>query len=97
MISNFQPIPLSQLVEVNPPTFKASIEADAFVSFIPMQDVSENGQWVSKQVKKLKEINSGYTPFQEGDILFAKITPCMENGKGCHAVGLVNGIGFGTT
>ena len=30
-------------------------------------------------------------------MLFAKITPCMENGKGAIATGLYNGIGFGST
>jgi type I restriction enzyme S subunit len=62
-----------------------------------MADVSESGQWTNHQVRRLSEIRNGYTPFQEGDLLFAKITACMENGKGAHAVGLANGIGFGAT
>jgi type I restriction enzyme S subunit len=45
----------------------------------------------------MDEIDPGFTPFQEGDVLFAKITPCMENGKGLLARGLVNGVGFGST
>ena len=43
------------------------------------------------------EVKSGYTPFREGDILLAKITPCFENGKGAIAKGLSNGVGFGST
>jgi type I restriction enzyme S subunit len=38
-----------------------------------------------------------YTPFAENDILWAKITPCMQNGKSCIVRGLQNGIGFGST
>ena len=52
---------------------------------------------VSLSSRKLAEVQKGYTPFAEGDILWAKITPCMENGKSCIASGLVNGVGFGST
>lgn len=62
-----------------------------------MQDVSEDGDWTGHQTRRFSEVSVGYTPFSEGDVLFAKITPCMENGKGTHARGLVNGIGFGST
>jgi type I restriction enzyme S subunit len=43
------------------------------------------------------EVRTGYTWFAEGDVLFAKITPCMENGKALIARGLIDGIGFGST
>ena len=52
---------------------------------------------VNLSSRKLAEVQKGYTPFAEGDILWAKITPCMENGKSCIASGLVNGVGFGST
>jgi type I restriction enzyme S subunit len=88
---------MTELAAINPPVSLPHLDPDELVSFIPMSDVSETGQWVIRQTRRLHTIKSGYTPFQEGDVLFAKITPCMENGKGCHAVGLVNGVGFGTT
>lgn len=47
--------------------------------------------------RPLSEVQRGYTPFAEGDILWAKITPCMQNGKSCIVRGLQNGIGFGST
>jgi type I restriction enzyme S subunit len=43
------------------------------------------------------EVKRGYTAFLENDVLFAKITPCMENGKQAIATGLIGGVGFGTT
>jgi len=45
----------------------------------------------------LEEVKKGYTPFREGDVLFAKITPCMENGKMAVVPPLKNGLGFGST
>jgi type I restriction enzyme S subunit len=75
----------------------SDLPLDAEVSFIPMGDVSEDGEWRQRQTRKLLEVQSGFTAFREGDVLFAKITPCMENGKGAHVVGLQHGIGFGST
>lgn len=90
-------IPLVEIAEINPAKGHLSLDESAEVSFIPMQDVTDNAQWIGNQTRQLKEVNKGYTYFEEGDILFAKITPCMENGKGCLAVGLKNGVGFGST
>lgn len=87
---------ISEAAFVNPPLTRA-ITPEQEVSFIPMADVSDTGKWVGNQIRKQREVAVGYTPFEEGDVLFAKITPCMENGKGCHAIGLVNGIGYGST
>ena len=58
------------------------------VSFVPMSAVSENGQIYTSETKEYDEVKTGFTYFSERDVLFAKITPCMENGKGAVAVGL---------
>ena len=89
--------PFSEIANVNPPTPATGLSPFNFISFIPMQDVDEEGNWVYRQTRKLINCSGGYTPFTEGDVLFAKITPCMENGKGCHAIDLVNGFGMGST
>ena len=67
------------------------------VSFVPMTAISENGVIKTSEKKDYDEVKVGFTYFAENDVLFAKITPCMENGKGAVAVGLCNGIGFGST
>jgi|SRR5699024_4961215 len=41
--------------------------------------------------------SKGYTRFMEEDVLWAKITPCMQNGKCAIAKGLMNGFGYGST
>jgi len=47
--------------------------------------------------RKLSEVRKGYTSFVDGDLIFAKITPCMENGKLAIVRNLTEGIGFGST
>ncbi len=67
------------------------------VSFVPMEDITEDGLWVNND--RLIEFSDGkgYTYFENNDVLVAKITPCFENGKGALVNGLENGRGFGST
>ena len=76
---------------------EARLEDELEVSFCPMPYVSELGDIKTDETKLYKDVKSGFTYFAEEDILFAKITPCMENGKGAIARNLKNGIGFGST
>lgn len=86
---------LGDVCIVNPKAAPISDETE--VSFIPMQCVSENGKIDTTDIRKYSEVKKGFTSFKENDVLFAKITPCMENGKGAIARGLKNGIGAGST
>ena len=67
------------------------------VSFIPMPAVSEDGYLVDMTDEEYGKVKKGFTYFENNDVLFAKITPCMENGKGAIVHGLTNGIGMGST
>ncbi len=67
------------------------------VSFVPMQKVSETGDIDVSEIKLFREVKKGFTAFRDGDVLLAKITPCLENGKGAIAKGMFNGVGFGST
>jgi type I restriction enzyme S subunit len=60
-----------------------------------VDDVS--GTIAKPEHREIASVWKGYTRFAEGDVLFAKITPCMENGKAAIAQGLINGLGFGST
>jgi len=67
-------------------------------SFIPMQAVDDRtGTIIDLQIRPYGEVKRGYTYFEENDVLMAKITPSMENGKAAIARNLIDGIGFGTT
>ena len=68
------------------------------VSFIPMPLISEGYKNEhSFEIKKWKNVKTGFTHFAEGDIGVAKITPCFENKKSVIFNGLQNGLGAGTT
>lgn len=71
---------------------------DLPITFVPMAYVdAEKGVIAQTEERPLKSVRKGFTPFSEGDVLFAKITPSMENGKSAIALELLNGRGFGST
>ena len=90
--------PLGARVEVNPRVDVSALPTGTSVGFIPMDAVSDQatGEYTIATVL-LEEVNKGYTRFLNGDVLWAKITPCMQNGKSCVVTGLPNGVGFGST
>ena len=90
---------LSDVCTVNPKKADTKDLPDELeVSFFPMPALSEiYGEITDPQTRLLKEVRSGFTNFSEGDVVFAKITPCMENGKSAVVGKLVNDIGYGTT
>lgn len=84
--------------DFNPPKSELSyLHEETLVSFLPMEAIGEDGSLNLDREKTIGELEGGYTYFRDGDIAFAKITPCYENGKGALMRGLTNGIGFGTT
>src|SRR3989338_2267288 len=90
---------LGEVCKVNPTKSEIKdIPDDTFVSFVPMSAVSETSQRIEEQEdRKFAEVKKGYTYFRKGDILFAKITPSMENGKVALANNLKNETGFAST
>ena len=89
---------LGECCELNPKKGNDTrLRSGLEVSFVPMPAVSENGRIDPSEIRQYDDVKSGFTYFAENDVLIAKITPCMENGKGAVAVGLTNGIGFGST
>jgi type I restriction enzyme, S subunit len=89
---------LSEVAQINPPNPTELPADDALVSFVPMASVEALRDHLdASEVRPWHEVRKGYTRFQDGDVLFAKITPCMENGKAAVARGLTNGLGAGST
>ena len=88
---------IGDLCVLNPRKSELENMKNIEVSFIPMQNVSENGDIDVSEIRLLNDVKKNFTYFKDNDVLFAKITPCMENGKGTVAKGLKNNIGFGST
>ena len=89
---------LGEVCAVNPRAMRTRSSDDMLVSFVPMAAVDERlGAITVRQERPLSEVSKGFTSFKDGDVLFAKITPCMENGKAALAGNLINGIGRGST
>ena len=89
---------LCEVAELNPRLDKSAHTGNPMVSFVPMPRVEAGTGTIDvSQTRSLEEVKKGYTPFREGDVLFAKITPCMENGKMAVVPPLKNDLGFGST
>lgn len=92
----FTSVVLTKVARLNPRTDFAHLESAA-ISFVPMEAVSDDmGEADCTATRPADEAKS-YTPFQEGDVISAKITPCMENGKAAVLRELVGGYGYGST
>lgn len=85
---------LKEIINFNP-SYK--IEKKQSYTNIPMAALSTDGMYIDENEISVEDKSTG-THFKNGDVLFAKITPCLENGK----TGLVtclkeNEIGNGST
>ena len=89
---------LSEVAEVNPRRGALVVDDDLPVSFVPMEAVDDVlGRITAATEKTFSEVKKGYTAFVDHDVIFAKVSPCMQNGKHAVATGLRNGLGFGST
>ena len=72
---------LAEVAELNP-VLAETLKNDELVSFIPMSAVTaETASTSAGEARTYSAVSKGYTPFLNGDLLVAKITPCFENGK----------------
>ncbi len=90
---------LSEISSINPPKAEIkNVDDNVEVSFIEMASVGADGDVTCKEDRPLNELRQGsYTYFRENDIILAKITPCMENGKCAIVTGLTNQLGMGSS
>ena len=90
---------LGEVCGINPRRPKSfNRPLNALTTFVPMAVVDEKTGTIARpEVVPYSKVSKGYTYFEENDVLFAKITPCMQNGKHVIARDLIDGSGFGTT
>lgn len=90
-MSNWKTYKLSDFAEINPRIY---LKQGNEYSFVEMKDLDATFKYVTPSAKK--ELKGG-AKFENGDTLFARITPCLENGKICQVKELENNVGFGST
>ena len=89
---------IEDVAEINPKTSFGDLPATHPVPFIPMASVSEErGAIDASQRRDAATVQKGYTRFKSGDVIFAKIKPCMENGKIAIVPALPGGVAAGST
>ncbi len=89
---------LDEVTDISPAAKVEDAPDSQLVHFVPMAAVAENFGGVDTiQLRPLGEVRKGYTAFASGDVLLAKITPCMENGKGGLVPELPHHVGYGST
>ncbi|MBP1018238.1 restriction endonuclease subunit S [Serratia fonticola] len=87
--------PIGEVCDLNP---KLKLDDYLDVGFMPMASVPTT--YLGKcnfETKKWNKVKKGFTQFQNGDVIFAKITPCFENGKAVVIKEFPNGYGAGST
>ena len=90
----YKNIPIKMAFEINPST--QIPKGIGEISFLPMECISD----VYGEILEKRTIDSkvkGYTKFKDKDVIFAKITPCMQNGKCAVVENLLKGFGMGST
>ena len=82
-------------MDINP---RNNVDDDTIVSFVEMKSLKDgfNNSFIYEE-RAWKTVKNGFTHFQNGDVGFAKITPCFQNRKSAVFKGLENGYGAGTT
>ena len=88
---------LEDYVVINPNIERKKLQDDTEVSFVPMSAVEEKTNGVEYTTMQYENVKTGFTPFQKGDLLWAKITPCMQNGKSFLSDDMPTQFGFGST
>lgn len=88
---------LENYVDVNPTIDRSALTNGTEVSFVPMPNVYAKENRADYILCSYSEVKTGFTPFKKGDLLWAKITPCMQNGKSFLASDMQTEYGFGST
>ena len=88
---------LTDLAFINPTTTFSNIQQQEDITFIPMEAINQNLGIIDVEYTKKIEETKGYTKFKENDLIWAKITPCMQNGKSAIVRNTINGYACGST
>ena len=88
---------IRNVAELSPSYSQTRPAADEPCTVVPMELLSTDGVIDASNQQPLEDISTGLPLFEKGDVIFAKITPCMENGKGAFVRNLPTRYAFGST
>lgn len=87
-------VPLRYLADFNPRPVGG---LPAVSCYLPMEAISEFREADASRMRPTEELLQGYSFVSDGDVAYAKVTPCFENGKGLLGAALPGGYAFATT
>lgn len=86
---------LKRCAVFSPKCDTSQLTDETIVEYLPMEYVKKGTY--TPNTEKYSNISNSLTPFQNGDIIFAKVTPCFENGNIAILQNISSGIGFGSS
>src|SRR6266849_10202298 len=96
--SGWESVSVAQVAQINPALGRCIVDDNVQINFVPMRAVEpEGGGLRNPELRSYGEVKKGYTAFLSGDVIMAKITPCMENGKTAVVPELPGSVCFGST
>jgi len=95
--SKFKVENLVKIAFINPKVSFEKLDGESEISFVPMEVINEHTGTIEELRSKKVKDSKGFTRFQENDLIWAKITPCMQNGKSAIARNLKQGFACGST
>lgn len=89
---------IKNIATINASVKKPKLDNSELIGFVPMTNVDDKKGVIEKIDQRMYgEVSKGYTAFQTNDVIFAKITPCMENGNCALVPDVKHGFAFGST
>lgn len=95
--TDWVPSRIRNVAQLSPGYSGQAPATDEVCTVVAMESLSEKGLIDVSNQQTFDELQPGLTLFEQGDVLFAKITPCMENGKGAYVSHLTTQYAFGST
>ncbi len=95
--AHWEVLPLKRLATLSPTVKVENRKSKELVTFLAMEKVSTSGNIEQDTFLPICNVSQGFTIFNRGDVIIAKITPCFENGKSAWLNTLATDFGYGST
>ena len=92
--AHWEIVELKRLATFNPPR-REELDKETLVGYAPMDRVRSD--MLAPLAIQMKNLSTGLTYFEEGDVVMAKVTPCFENGNVAIVPKMVHYCGYGSS